>query len=157
MKIKQLREFDSETGEIETEATYTYQTSKRKKGTFCISSLSEIIRLIKNFGGNKVLEYAISNINYLNEFSFSNEFINSFKNRNQFYVAKKKLLDSNYIYETNYSNVYTLNVDLISRTTSKKADEIRRSQQNFKENYENKKYRKNLNKLKKDIQHITNK
>lgn len=48
MKIKQLKEFDSETGEIETEATYTYQTSKRKKGTFCISSPSEILRLIRS-------------------------------------------------------------------------------------------------------------
>lgn len=67
------------------------------------------------------------------------------------------MLDFNYIFETNYTNVYILNVDLISRTNSKKADEIRKNQQKFKEIYESKKDFKRLKKFKKDIQNVINK
>ena len=77
---KVTQSVDQETGEIlSTETTYNSE-KKRVKGTFGISSPEEIIKLArqhKTRAINTMLPYFIDNMNWNNELSFDNTFIES--------------------------------------------------------------------------------
>ena len=121
---------DQETGEIlSTETTYSSE-KKRVKGTFGISSPEEIIRLAKQHKTraiNTMLPYFIDNMNWNNELSFDNTFIESYgeQNKTRFYADRRYLLENQYIFKKpNKKNIYTLNVNLLFRGTMQKATEL---------------------------------
>lgn len=72
---------NQETGEIlSTETNYNSET-KRAKGTFGISSPEEIIKIARQSkirAINTMLPYFIDNMNWNNELSFDNAFIESY-------------------------------------------------------------------------------
>ena len=127
---KVTQSVDQETGEIlSTETTYSSE-KKRVKGTFGISSPEEIIRLCRKNKLrpiNKMLPYFIDNMNWNNELSFDNTFIESYgeQNKQRFFTDRKFLLDNQYIFKKpNKKNIYTLNVNLLFRGTMQKAAEL---------------------------------
>lgn len=127
---KVIQSVDQKTGEIlSTETTYSSE-KKRVKGTFGISSPEEIIRLArqhKTRAINTMLPYFIDNMNWNNELSFDNTFIESYgeQNKQRFFTDRKFLLDNQYIFKKpNKKNVYTLNVSLLFRGTMQKATEL---------------------------------
>lgn len=127
---KVIQSVNQETGEIlSTETTYSSE-KKRVKGTFGISSPEEIIRLArqhKTRAINTMLPYFIDNMNWNNELSFDNTFIESYgeQNKQRFFTDRKFLLDNQYIFKKpNKKNVYTLNVNLLFRGTMQKATEL---------------------------------
>lgn len=136
--FKRTTEFNQD-GEILKEETKTIQGERREKGTFFQSDPEEFIRFINTFFKRKeerlIFEYIVSNINYSNEFSFDQKWLNTnFPKTNKFYIVRKKLEDDNWIFKTTKKNVYTLNVQLFNRMTAKKAFELYKTQ--FKENYD---------------------
>lgn len=127
---KVVQSVDQETGEIlSTETTYS-SDKKRVKGTFGISSPEEIIRLCRQNKLrpiNKMLPYFIDNMNWNNELSFDDTFIESYgeKNKQRFFTDRKFLLDNQYIFKkSGKKNIYTLNVNLLFRGTMQKATEL---------------------------------
>lgn len=127
---KVIQSVDQETGEIlSTETTYSSE-KKRTKGTFGISSPEEIIRLArqhKTRAINTMLPYFIDNMNWNNELSFDNTFIESYgeQNKTRFYADRRYLLENQYIFKKpNKKNIYTLNVNLLFRGTMQKATEL---------------------------------
>lgn len=120
---------DQQSGEIlSTETTYSSE-NKRIKGTFGISSPEEIIRLCRKNKLrpiNKMLPYFIDNMNWNNELSFDNAFIDSYEKHNErFFTDRKYLLDNQFIFKKpNKKNIYTLNVNLLFRGTMQKAAEL---------------------------------
>lgn len=130
---KVTQSVDQETGEIlSTETTYSSE-KKRVKGTFGISSPEEIIRLCRKNKLrpiNKMLPYFIDNMNWNNELSFDNAFIDSYEKHNErFFTDRKYLLDNQFIFKKpNKKNVYTLNVNLFFRGTMQKAAELYQEQ-----------------------------
>lgn len=127
---KVIKSVDQETGEIlSTETTYNSE-KKRVKGTFGISSPEEIIRLArqnKTRAINTMLPYFIDNMNWNNELSFDNTFIESYgqQNKTRFYADRRFLLENQYIFKKpNKKNIYTLNVNLLFRGTMQKAAEL---------------------------------
>lgn len=127
--LKTTQEVDPTTGEILKETKIYNSEDKREKGTFCISSPEEIIKLaqqnkIRAF--NTMLVYAIDNMNWNNEFTFDKKFIASYeKNISRFYKDKKYLLDNKYIFIKPFKkNIFTLNVQLCFRGSAKKQAEL---------------------------------
>ena len=127
---KGTQSVDQETGEIlSTETTYNSE-KKRVKGTFGISSPEEIIKLArqhKTRAINTMLPYFIDNMNWNNELSFDNTFIESYgeQNKTRFYSDRRYLLKNQYIFKKpNKKNIYTLNVNLLFRGTMQKATEL---------------------------------
>lgn len=127
---KVTQSVDQETGEILSTKT-TYSSERRRvKGTFGISSPEEIIRLCRKNKLrpiNKMLPYFIDNMNWNNELSFDNTFIESYgeQNKQRFFTDRKYLLDNQFIFKKpNKKNVYTLNVNLLFRGTMQKAAEL---------------------------------
>lgn len=126
---KVVQSVDQETGEIlSTETTYSSE-KKRVKGTFGISSPEEIIRLCRQNKLrpiNKMLPYFIDNMDWNNELSFDNAFIDSYGEHNErFFTDRKYLLDNQFIFKKpNKKNIYTLNVNLLFKGTMQKATEL---------------------------------
>lgn len=121
---------DQQTGEILSTETNYNSEKKRVKGTFGISSPEEIIRLAKQHKTraiNTMLPYFIDNMNWNNELSFDNTFIESYgeQNKTRFYADRRYLLENQYIFQKpNKKNIYTLNVNLLFRGTMQKAAEL---------------------------------
>lgn len=127
-EIKQ--KVNQETGEILSTETNYNSEKKRVKGTFGISSPEEIVKLArqnKTRAINTMLPYFIDNMNWNNELSFDNTFIESYgeQNKTRFYADRRYLLENQYIFKKpNKKNIYTLNVNLLFRGTMQKATEL---------------------------------
>lgn len=127
---KIIKSVDQETGEILSTETNYNSEKKRLKGTFGISSPEEIIKLArqnKTRAINTMLPYFIDNMNWNNELSFDNTFIESYgeQNKTRFYADRRYLLENQYIFKKpNKKNIYTLNVNLLFRGTMQKATEL---------------------------------
>ena len=102
---------DDTTGEVVEVNQEKQIKSKRAKGTFGVTTSVELLKLLANSNKRaekKMLYYIVENITNKNEFSFTEQFVNSYSSRSHFYHDKKYLLDEKYIAETDKKGVYVL-------------------------------------------------